>query len=95
MLESSTKRGDSSDDEENKTSLAVIASIEIEIHPRKVGYLNIISLYSDNDFYSYFTITRTTFLYVLCYLQDENFCSDIAFHGRCHPMKIAEVLFIS
>jgi hypothetical protein len=32
---------------------------------------------------------------VLCYLQDENFRSDIAFHGRCHPIKIAEVLFIS
>lgn len=95
MLESSTKRGDSSDDEENKTSMAVIASIEIEIHPRQVGYLNIISLYSDNDFYRHFRITRTTFLYVLCYLQDENFRSDIAFHGRCHPMKIAEVLFIS
>jgi hypothetical protein len=36
MLESSTKRGDSSDDEENKTSMAVFASIEIEIHPRQV-----------------------------------------------------------
>jgi hypothetical protein len=95
LLDSSTEEGDSNDEEENDTCLAVIASIEIEKHPRQVGYLNVISLYSDNDFYRHFRITRTTFLYVLCYLQDENFRSDIAFHGGCYPMTIAEVLFIS
>ncbi|KAK4013802.1 hypothetical protein OUZ56_026355 [Daphnia magna] len=35
MLDSSTERGDSVDEEENETSLAVITSIEIERHPRQ------------------------------------------------------------
>lgn len=95
MLDSSTERGDSVDEEENETSLAVITSIEIERHPRQVSYLNDISLYSYNDFFRRFRITRTTFLYVLSHLQDEKIRSEIAFHGGCDPMTIDEVMFIN
>ena len=56
---------ESSSDEEddlefqNEEMLALIGATPIEHHPRQVGYLNLIPLYSDADFFRNFRITRT------------------------------------
>ena len=92
LFDSSTDDEDSDEDEE---CMGVLNSIVIERHPRQVGYLNVISLYSDNDFFRHFRVTRSTFLYILNYLQDQDFRSEITFHGGCEPMTIHEILYIN
>lgn len=75
--------------------LTLIASTEVERHPRQVGYLNTISLYSDADFFRNFKVTRRTFNFLHAYLQNNNFRSQVIFHGGCEPMPICEILYIT
>lgn len=92
-IQSSSEESDS--DSEDTELLTVIGSTEMERHPRQVGYLNVISVYSDADFFKHFRVTRTTFQYLLAYLQDNNFRCDIIFHGGCEPMSLYEILYIN
>jgi hypothetical protein len=55
-IESSSEEDDSEYEEEE--ILTFIGTSEIERHPRQVGYLNIITLYSDADFFRHFRVTR-------------------------------------
>ena len=77
LFDSSTDDEYSDEDEE---CMGVPNTIVIERHPRQVGYLNVILLYSDDDFFRHFR-ARSTFLYILNYLQDQEFRSEITFHG--------------
>lgn len=95
LFDSSTEEDNCSNyEDEDEESLAMMTYIEIERHPRQVGYLDVISLYSDADFFRHFRLTRRTFHYLLSYLQDNNFRAEICFHGGCFPTNVAEVLFI-
>lgn len=92
---------ESSSDEEddlelqNEEMLAFIETTAIEHHPRQVGYLNLIPLYSDADFFRHFRVTRTTFQYLSVYLQNSSFRSQVIFHGGFEPMTVNETLYIN
>jgi hypothetical protein len=91
--ESSSEEDDSAFEDEGM--LTVIGTYEIERHPRQVGYLNHISLYSDADFFRHFRVTRTTFQYISLYLQNNDFRSQVSFHGGCEPLSLNEILYIN
>lgn len=80
---------------QNEEMLAFIETTAIEHHPRQVGYLNLIPLYSDADFFRHFRVTRTTFQYLSVYLQNSSFRSQVIFHGGFEPMTVNETLYIN
>lgn len=73
----------------------ILTLTEVERHPRQVGYLNTISLYSDADFFRHFRVSRTTFNFLCVYLQNSNFRSQVIFHGGYEPMSMCEILYIN
>lgn len=80
---------------EDEGILTLIGTYGIERHPRHVGYLHVISLYSDADFFRHFRVTRATFQYIFLYLQNNDFRSQVTFYGGCEPMSLFEILYIN
>lgn len=85
----------SREDEDDGIFIAAFACLVPECHPRKIGYLNVVSLYSDVDFLRNFRVTRATFGLLLHYLRVVNFRSNVVYYGESHFMPIPEMLLIT
>jgi hypothetical protein len=74
---------------------SAFACLVPKCHPRQVGYLNVVLLYSDKDFWRHFRVTRATFGLLLDHLRAGNFRTNVAYHGGYHPMSNPEMLLIA
>ena len=87
--------GDSSDEDEDViTDHAAMAVTFHETHPKQTGYLNVISTYSDADFWRHFRVTRSTFEFILKFLNDNRFRDQVTYHGGCETVKNSEMVLI-
>ncbi len=90
MLDSS-----SSDEYELDDNHLVIAGLVLpESHPKQTGYFQVISSYSNSDFWRHFRVTRATFNLLLDLFIREKF-REAAYHGGFEPMTHSEMLFIA
>jgi hypothetical protein len=96
--EDSSSSSSSSEDDDIQVRAVffnAFASLVPEVHPRQVGYLQVISQYSCQDFWRHFRVSRASFGLLLHHLQTDNFRSEVAYHGGFEPMTNSEMLLIA
>ena len=90
-----TSSDSSSDDaNENRPEHFLVACCIRESHPRQTGYLQVVSSYSDRDFWRHFRVSRATFHNILDFMRDESFRSNVVYRGGFEPMENSEMLLI-
>lgn len=86
--------GDRHDDSSNSIDFLLPMLIREE-HPKQMGYLNVISQYSDRDFWRHFRVSRSTFEKIIDFLNSVQFRSRVTFHGGNYPLALEEMLLIT
>ncbi len=66
-----------------------------EEHPKQMGYLNVISQYSDRNFWRHFRVSHSTFEKIIYFLNSVQFRSRVTFHWGNHPLALIEMLLIT
>ena len=92
MVDSSSSDDDSIDDDREKhnqssDSTDLILAMLRKDHPKQTGYLNVVSKYSNRDFWCHFRVTRSTFDVIIHFLISVQFRSHVTFHGGVDPRQ--------
>ena len=83
---SSDSSMDDSDDDDFEAEIVACASFIAEDHPKQTGYLELVSQYSDCNFWRHFRVSRATFGYLIEFLNTADFRTNVVYHGGPEPL---------
>ena len=92
---------DSSDDSDNTDFPPILSDVYLKVasaffpeeHPKQENYLDVVSKYSDRDFWRHFRCTRSTFELIISHLKMD--CDQNVYVGGHLPMSVEEMLLIT